>query len=92
VVPQGTIFGPLLFLIHIKDFPPTLNMSSTPVIFADDNSVIFSSEHLDDFCMLSNKALSQISKWFSANNLSLTLHETNVITYKKNSPQYPLNI
>ena len=43
--------------------------------------------------MLSSKVLSQMSKWFSANKLSLNLEKTNVIKFiTKNSPQYPLNI
>jgi hypothetical protein len=50
-VPQGTIFGPLLFLTCIKDLPPTLNTSSTPIIFVDDNSVLILSEYLNDFCI-----------------------------------------
>jgi hypothetical protein len=43
--------------------------------------------------MLSNKVLSQMSKWFSANKLSLNLEKTNIIKcITKNSLQYLLNI
>jgi hypothetical protein len=43
--------------------------------------------------MLSSKVVSQMSKWFSANNLSLNLEKTNVTTFiTKNSLQYQLNI
>jgi hypothetical protein len=77
-VPQGLILGPLLFLIYITDHPPTLNTSLIPIIFAD---IIISSKNFDDFCMLSNKILSQMSKWFSANKLSLNLDKTNVIKF-----------
>jgi hypothetical protein len=63
------------------------------LIFADDTSVIISGKTLDDSCMLLNKAISQMSKWFSANNLSPNLDKTNVIKcITKNSSQYPLNI
>jgi hypothetical protein len=57
--------------------------SSIPIIFADDTSVIMSGKNFDDFCMLSNKVLSQMSKWFSTNKLSLSLEKTNVIIYNK---------
>jgi acetyl-CoA carboxylase beta subunit len=70
-----------------------LSTSSIPIIFANDTSVIVYNKNLDDFCVLSNKVLSHMSKYFSANKLSLNLDKTNVIKFiTKSSPQYPLNI
>jgi hypothetical protein len=36
-VPQGSILGPLLFLLHIKDLPLIINSQSKPILFTDDN-------------------------------------------------------
>jgi hypothetical protein len=59
---------------------------------SDGTSVIIYSKNLNDFCILSNKVFSQMSKWFAARN-SLNLDKTNVIKFiTKSSPQYPLNI
>jgi hypothetical protein len=89
---QGSILGPLLFIVYISDLPPTLKTSSIPILFADDTRVIISGKNMDDYCILSNKVLSQKSKWFSANKLSLNLEKTNVIKFITKNSQYPLNI
>jgi hypothetical protein len=55
--------------------------------------VSISGKNLDDFCMLSNRALSPVSEWFAANKLALNLDKTNVITFTPiNVPQCPLSI
>jgi hypothetical protein len=51
------------------------------ILFADDTSVIISGKNVDEYCILSNEVLSQMSKWFSANKLSWNLEKTNVIKF-----------
>jgi hypothetical protein len=91
-VPQGSILGPLLFITYINDLPPTINTLAIPIIFADDTSIIISSKNLGDFCMLSSRVLSLMSKWFAANKLALNLDKTNITFTTINVPHCPLSI
>jgi hypothetical protein len=49
-VPQGSILGPLLFIIYTNGLPQTTNALTEPIIFSDDTSVIISNKDFYDFC------------------------------------------
>ena len=80
-VPQGSILGPLLFLLYINDLPrvsPILKF----IMFADDTNIIFS--HNDSKLLETklNKELHVISDWFKLNKLSLNIKKTNFMVFK----------
>jgi hypothetical protein len=83
---------PLLFIMKVNDLPSTKKYLTNTNIFTDKTSIIISSKHFDDLCILSNTALSCLSNCFTANKLVLNINKTNIITFITNtSPQYSLN-
>ena len=63
-VPQGSVLGPLMFLIYIKDLPITLNKIATSVIFADDTGVIITNNNRTDFENALQQTMIEMSSWF----------------------------
>jgi hypothetical protein len=75
-VPQGSVLGPLLFLLYINDLPNAVTHNVFPILFADDTSVLITSQNVHEFQNDLNTSLQQLSKWFQINSLSLNFTKT----------------
>ena len=74
-VPQGSILGPLFFLLYINDLPRCLNKTK-PRMFADDTNLTASGDSVPIVQAAVNSDLENLRKWLIANKLSLNVAKT----------------
>ena len=83
-VPQGSILGPLLFLLYINDLPSATKLKC--VIFADDTNLLVSGNDLAEIVDTLNRELESVSDFFKANRLKLNAKKTKTVCFRKKAP------
>ncbi len=75
-VPQGSILGPLLFLLYLNDLSNTSTKLSF-IQFADDTSIFIKGKSVSNMCKLMNSEIKHVSEWLKNNMLTLNVSKTN---------------
>ena len=90
-VPQGSVLGPLLFLIYINDLHKSIK-HSTARLFADDTNLLIKNNSLKKLQKQINYDLRQLYNWLVANKISLNSDKTELIIFRHPNKKINFNL
>ena len=79
--PQGSVLGPLLYIIIANDMPKCLKFANS-IMFADDTTIFMSGRNLKFLYRKMNDDLNRLTLWFNKNNLSLNIGKSYAVLFK----------
>ncbi len=90
-VPQGSILGPLFFILYINDLPNALELSKS-YLFADDTSIYYSNSDIKQLEFVLNSELRKLDIWMKSNKLSVNISKTNYIIFRPRQKKINSNL
>jgi hypothetical protein len=86
---QGSILGPILFLIYINDLHSFTNLLT--LMFADDTACAASDKNLTNLVNLINTELTKLARWFRSNRMAVNVSKTKFIIFHTKGKQITEN-
>ena len=77
-VPQGSVLGPLLFLLYMNDIQESSDKLSF-YLFVDDTNILFANKNLKSFELDVNHKLNKVYDWLIANKLTFNIKKSNFV-------------
>ena len=90
-MPQGSILGPLLFLVYINHLG-SIFQNFHPVLFANDSNLIVKGPSITDLEEQIKQDIPALVSWLQVNRLSLNLSKTHYMIFGSNKNKLPRNI
>ena len=92
-VPEGSILGPLLFLLYVNDLPQSLSDAGS-YLYADDTCIFYQHENVKKIENILNKEFPSLYQWFIDNELSIHFGEdkTKSVLFSKTRGSKEINI
>ena len=79
-VPQGSVLGPILYMIYVNDLPYVTDLFSV-CLFADDTTLVFESSYKSELSYKCNSGIALFNNWCCANRLSINFKKTYIMLF-----------